>query len=177
MIGKIIDPVMHTGALIGWLDNHDGRLRLGQFITATIQLPADPAMVAVPAGALIEEGPYPAVFVETDAERHEVTRRNVAVTRRGRNYGLHSLRAAGGGTARRRRAAESRRESRRFRRAGTVLGIAQSTGRRRRRRREPREAPAGTFPLRETCKALPMAYRLIQWALGAPLVVILLARP
>ena len=43
-------------------------------------------MVAVPAGALIEEGPYPAVFVETDAERHEVTRRNVAVTRRGRNY-------------------------------------------------------------------------------------------
>lgn len=86
MIGKIIDPVMHTGALIGWLDNREGRLRLGQFITATIQLPADPAMVAVPAGALIEEGPYPAVFVETDAERHEVTRRDVAVTRRGRNY-------------------------------------------------------------------------------------------
>lgn len=84
MIGKIIDPVMHTGALIGWLDNRDGQLRLGQFITATIQLPADPAMVVIPASALIEEGAYPAVFVETDAERHEVTRRNVAVTSRGR---------------------------------------------------------------------------------------------
>ncbi len=84
MIGKIIDPVMHTGALIGWLDNREGRLRLGQFITATIELPADPAMVAIPASALIEEGPYPAVFVETNAKRHEVTRRNVAVTHRGR---------------------------------------------------------------------------------------------
>ncbi len=84
MIGKIIDPVMHTGALIGWLDNRAGMLRVGQFITATIQLPADPAMVSIPAGSLIEEGPYPAVFIETNAERHEVTRRNVAVTRRGR---------------------------------------------------------------------------------------------
>ena len=84
MIGKIIDPVMHTGALIGWLDNRDGHLKVGQFITATIQLPADPAMVSIPASALIEEGPYPAVFVETNAQRHEVTRRNVAVTRRGR---------------------------------------------------------------------------------------------
>ncbi|HUY88595.1 MAG TPA: efflux RND transporter periplasmic adaptor subunit [Pirellulales bacterium] len=84
MIGKIIDPAMHTGALIGWLDNREGRLRVGQFITATIQLPADPAMVAIPTSALIEEGDYPAVFVESDARRHEVSRRKVAVTRRGR---------------------------------------------------------------------------------------------
>lgn len=86
MVGKVIDPVMHTGALIGWLDNREGRLRVGQFITATIQLPADPAMVSIPATALIEEGAYPSVFVETDAEKHEVTRRNVAVTRRGRQH-------------------------------------------------------------------------------------------
>jgi cobalt-zinc-cadmium efflux system membrane fusion protein len=86
MIGKVIDPVMHTGALIGWLDNRDGRLRIGQFITATIRLPADPAMVSIPATALIEEGDYPSVFVETNLEKHEVTRRNVAVTRRGRQH-------------------------------------------------------------------------------------------
>lgn len=83
-IGKVIDPAMHTGALIGWLDNRQGNLRIGQFITATIRLPADPTMVAIPTTALIEEGQFPAVFVETDAERHEVTRRKVAVTRRGR---------------------------------------------------------------------------------------------
>ena len=86
MIGKIIDPVMHTGALIGWLDNRAGNLRVGQFITATIALPADPAMVSIPATALIEEGPYPAVFVETDVKNHEISRRNVAVTRRGRQH-------------------------------------------------------------------------------------------
>jgi membrane fusion protein, heavy metal efflux system len=85
-IGVAIDPTMHTGALIGWVDNAAHRLRSGQFVTATIRLPPDPEMVEVPASALIEEGATAAVFVETDAERHEVTRRAVAVTRRGQHW-------------------------------------------------------------------------------------------
>jgi cobalt-zinc-cadmium efflux system membrane fusion protein len=78
----VIDPVQHTGVVQGWLPNPNGRLSAGQFITATVQLPADPAMVAIPTAALIEEGTVGAVFVETS--RGHLQRRNVAVTRRGR---------------------------------------------------------------------------------------------
>jgi cobalt-zinc-cadmium efflux system membrane fusion protein len=84
VIGKIIDPTQHSGAVMGSLDNRDGRLSIGQFVTATIQLPADPTMVAVPTSALIEDGEGGVVFVETDADRHEFARRKVAVVRRGR---------------------------------------------------------------------------------------------
>lgn len=80
-IGVAIDPNMHTGAVIGWVENRGQRLKVGQFVTATIQLSADPEMVEVPANAF-EEGTS-SVFVETDPVRHEVTRRPVAVTRRG----------------------------------------------------------------------------------------------
>ncbi|HEX4132607.1 MAG TPA: efflux RND transporter periplasmic adaptor subunit [Pirellulales bacterium] len=82
VIGAVIDPVQHTGVVQGWLPNPNGRLSAGQFITATVQLPADPAMVAIPTAALIEEGTVGAVFVETS--RGHLQRRNVAVTRRGR---------------------------------------------------------------------------------------------
>jgi len=58
------------------------KLRPGQFITATIQIPADPDLVSVPATALIEEGNADVVFVVTSHEPYEVTRRRVAVTRR-----------------------------------------------------------------------------------------------
>lgn len=85
LIGDVLDSVTRTGPVIGWIDNADRKLRVNQFVTATINLPADPAMVAVPTSALIEEGQTAAVFVETDAAAHEVTRRVVAVTRRGKD--------------------------------------------------------------------------------------------
>lgn len=86
LIGDVLDSVTRTGPVIGWTDNHDRKLRVNQFVTATINLPADPAMVAIPTSALIEEGQTTAVFVETDAAAHEVTRRVVAVTRRGKEH-------------------------------------------------------------------------------------------
>lgn len=85
LIGDVLDSVTRTGPVIGWIDNHDRKLRVNQFVTATINLPADPTMVAIPTSALIEEGQTAAVFVETDAAAHEVTRRVVAVTRRGKD--------------------------------------------------------------------------------------------
>jgi membrane fusion protein, heavy metal efflux system len=85
LIGDVIDSVTRTGPVIGWIDNQDRRLRVNQFVTATINMPADPTMVAVPTSALIEEGGTEAVFVETDPKRHEVARRVVAVTRRGKD--------------------------------------------------------------------------------------------
>jgi cobalt-zinc-cadmium efflux system membrane fusion protein len=83
LVGSVIDQTLRTAPIIGWLDNRDRKFRANQFVTATIALPPDPGMVSVPTSALIEEGSTAAVFVETDHERHEVTRRVVAVTRRG----------------------------------------------------------------------------------------------
>ncbi len=83
LVGSVIDQTLRTAALIGWLGNDDRKLRVNQFITATIALPPDPGMVSVPTSALIEEGSTAAVFVETDPEEHVLTRRVVAVTRRG----------------------------------------------------------------------------------------------
>jgi cobalt-zinc-cadmium efflux system membrane fusion protein len=83
LIGAVIDQTLRTAPIVGWLDNNDHKLRINQFITATIELPADPAMVMLPTTALIEEGSTAAVFVETDRENYEITRRVVAVTRRG----------------------------------------------------------------------------------------------
>ncbi len=81
-IGSIIDPAQHAGAVMGWVDNPDGRFKIGQFVTATIALPADPDMVVVPTTCLIEDGTCAKVFVESNAERHEFTCRKVAVARR-----------------------------------------------------------------------------------------------
>jgi cobalt-zinc-cadmium efflux system membrane fusion protein len=84
MIGTVIDPKVHTGVILGWLDNSEANHAAGQFITATIELPADPGLVVVPSAALVEEGGVAYVFVESDADRLEFTRRKVLVTRRGR---------------------------------------------------------------------------------------------
>ncbi|HET6880750.1 MAG TPA: efflux RND transporter periplasmic adaptor subunit [Pirellulales bacterium] len=84
LIGDVLDSVTRTGPVIGWIPNTDRKLRVNQFVTATINLPADPTMVAVPTSALVEEGGTAAVFVETNPVEHEITRRVVAVTRRGK---------------------------------------------------------------------------------------------
>jgi multidrug efflux pump subunit AcrA (membrane-fusion protein) len=85
LIGTIIDPDSHTGVVMGWLDNTESRLAAGQFITATVALPADPHLVTIPSSALIEQGDASYVLVETNAERHEFTRQKVAVKRRWRH--------------------------------------------------------------------------------------------
>lgn len=84
LIGTVIDPKVHTGVVLGWMDNTQASHAAGQFITATVELPADPGLVVIPASALIEEGGVAYVFVESDAENLEFTRRKVLVTRRGR---------------------------------------------------------------------------------------------
>ncbi len=81
-IGNIIDPAQHAGAVMGWVDNPDGRFKIGQFVTATIALPPDPGMVVVPTSCLIEDGTSAQVFVETNQALHEFTCRKVAVVQR-----------------------------------------------------------------------------------------------
>jgi cobalt-zinc-cadmium efflux system membrane fusion protein len=85
-IGSIIDPNQHTALVMGWVDNRDGRLRVGQFVTARVELPADPDEVAIPVGALIDQGGETFVLVRrpkaSDAKDEFVSRRKVWLTRR-----------------------------------------------------------------------------------------------
>jgi membrane fusion protein, heavy metal efflux system len=84
-IGNIVDPNQHTAAIMGWLDNRDGRLRAGQFITATVDLPASGGEVVIPDAALVQDGSQCVVFVASNASGSEVTRRRVALITRGQD--------------------------------------------------------------------------------------------
>lgn len=83
LIGSVLDPNQHTAAVMGWLDNHDGRLRAGQFISAIVDPPAKDGEVSVPEGAVVQEGESCVVFVASDPSGHEVERRRVALISRG----------------------------------------------------------------------------------------------
>ena len=55
-VGCIIDPNQHTALVMGWVDNRDGQLRVGQFVTVRLEVPPPKSEVVVPAAALCEEG-------------------------------------------------------------------------------------------------------------------------
>lgn len=80
-IGRIIDPAQHTAMVMGWVDNVAGRLRAGQFITASVTLPSPGNETVLPESALIEKGGEKLVFVQTDP--HPIfTLRRVSLSRR-----------------------------------------------------------------------------------------------
>lgn len=81
-IGYIIDPNQHTAVIKGHIENLAGRIRAGQFVTATIQRPAPPGTVEVPIDAICEDGEMCVVFVQPDPTKHEYTMRRVDVTHR-----------------------------------------------------------------------------------------------
>ena len=81
-IGDVVDPNQHTLAVMGWIDNHDEKLRSGQFITANIPLSAETGMVKLPVNAVIDEGKTSVVFVSPSEGSPEFTRRRIAVARR-----------------------------------------------------------------------------------------------
>jgi membrane fusion protein, heavy metal efflux system len=62
-IGRIIDPSQHTGQVMGWIDNPGDRLLIGQFVTATVSIPAPQNLVSVPTSAVVENGSGATVFV------------------------------------------------------------------------------------------------------------------
>jgi cobalt-zinc-cadmium efflux system membrane fusion protein len=83
-LGAHIDPMQHTGSLLGWVTNTQKKLFIGQFVIATIKLKPDPNLVAVPTSAVIESGDGPLVFIRADATEPLFTQRKVAVVVRGR---------------------------------------------------------------------------------------------
>jgi cobalt-zinc-cadmium efflux system membrane fusion protein len=80
-VGCIIDPNQHTALVMGWVDNPDGKLRVGQFVTTRLEIPPPPDEVVVPASALCEENDGTCVFVQSDGKA-TYARRSVAVTHR-----------------------------------------------------------------------------------------------
>lgn len=80
LIGDVIDPMQHTAAVMGWLDNAAGRLKVGQFIVATVDLPPDPNEVWIPTSAAIETTGMATIFVQDPAKPNQFARRQVLVT-------------------------------------------------------------------------------------------------
>jgi cobalt-zinc-cadmium efflux system membrane fusion protein len=81
-IGYLIDPNQHTAVVKGHIDNPGERLRGGQFITATVELPPPAGVVEVPMDAVVEDGQQSIVFVQSDPVKHHYTMRRVELTHR-----------------------------------------------------------------------------------------------
>jgi cobalt-zinc-cadmium efflux system membrane fusion protein len=81
-IGYLIDATQHTAVVKGYIDNPDGKLRAGQFVSATVNLPPPPDVVEVPLTALAEDGRQSFVFIQPDPARPRYTMRRVQVTHR-----------------------------------------------------------------------------------------------
>ena len=79
----MIDPNQHTAPVIGKVNNSEGRLRPGYFVTCRIELPPSPHEVTIPATALVDDGNDSIVFVQAE-DPQVFNQRRVAVARRGR---------------------------------------------------------------------------------------------
>lgn len=81
-VGDLIDPNQHTALAVGHVDNPNGLLKAGQFVSVTVDLPAAGDEMEVPATALVEDGRESVVFVQPDADKLRFIRRQVKVLRR-----------------------------------------------------------------------------------------------
>ena len=81
-IGYLLDPNQHTAVVKGYIPNPQGRLRAGQFASASVELPPPPDVVEVPLTALVDDGRLSFVFVQPDPGKDRFTLRRVLVTHR-----------------------------------------------------------------------------------------------
>jgi cobalt-zinc-cadmium efflux system membrane fusion protein len=81
-IGYVIDPNQHTAVIKGYVDNPGKRIRAGQYVTATVNLPPPDDVVEIPTDAVVEDGLQSLVFVQPDAAAHRFAMRRVQVTQR-----------------------------------------------------------------------------------------------
>jgi cobalt-zinc-cadmium efflux system membrane fusion protein len=81
-IGYLLDPNQHTAVVKGYIPNPERRLRAGQFVSASVDLPPPPDVVEVPLTALVDDGKLSFVFVRPDPNKDQVTLRRVLVTHR-----------------------------------------------------------------------------------------------
>jgi cobalt-zinc-cadmium efflux system membrane fusion protein len=81
-IGYLIDPNQHTALIKGYINNPGKRLRGGQFVTVTIDMPVPPDVVEVPMSAIVDDGKQCVVFVQPDPSKPHYTMRRVLLTHR-----------------------------------------------------------------------------------------------
>jgi cobalt-zinc-cadmium efflux system membrane fusion protein len=81
-IGYLIDINQHNAVVKGTIPNPGGRIRAGQFTSASIDLPPPDGVVEVPTTALVDEGSQCLVFVQPDPGQPRYTLRRVQVAQR-----------------------------------------------------------------------------------------------
>ena len=81
-IGWLIDPNQHSAVIKGHIQNPGQRLRGGQMVTASIDLPPPEDVVEIPISALVDDGKQCVVFVQPDPKKDQFTLRRVQVTHR-----------------------------------------------------------------------------------------------
>ncbi|HJZ53714.1 MAG TPA: efflux RND transporter periplasmic adaptor subunit, partial [Gemmataceae bacterium] len=84
-IRPVIDLNQHTALVTGRVDNPDGSLKVGQFVTVSVELPPPPGEVELPADAVVEDGRESVVFVQPDPGELKFRRTPLQVTRRFRD--------------------------------------------------------------------------------------------
>jgi cobalt-zinc-cadmium efflux system membrane fusion protein len=80
----VIDPNQHTALVTGRVENPNGQLKVGQFVTAAIETAAPSGEVEVPIDAVVDDGSQSIVFVQSNSTDRYV-RTQVQVTRRFRD--------------------------------------------------------------------------------------------
>src|SRR5271166_6487476 len=81
-IGYMIDPNQHTAVIKGYVENPGKRIRAGQYVSATVNIPPPDDVVEIPTDALVDDGMQSLVFVQPDPSVHQFTMRRVHVTHR-----------------------------------------------------------------------------------------------
>jgi len=81
-IGYLIDPNQHTAVIKGYVDNPGQRIRAGQYVTATVNIPPPNDVVEIPTDAVVDDGLQSLVFVQPDPAVNRFTMRRIQVTQR-----------------------------------------------------------------------------------------------
>lgn len=84
-ISAVIDPNQHTALATGRVENPNGELKVGQYVTVTVELPPPTGQVELPTEAVIEDGRESIVFVQPDPAVSRFVRTKVQVARRFRD--------------------------------------------------------------------------------------------
>jgi cobalt-zinc-cadmium efflux system membrane fusion protein len=95
-IRPVIDPTVHAALVRGRVENPTGRLIAGQFVTASLDLPAAADLLIIPTAALIEDGYESVILVQPDAKEPRYQLRHVRVARRTKD--IVTVRARAGAT-------------------------------------------------------------------------------
>jgi cobalt-zinc-cadmium efflux system membrane fusion protein len=84
-IRPFIDPTVHAALVRGYVPNSEGKLAVGQNVTATVQLPPDPNEIVILTSALVEDGSERVIFVQSNPKEYVYEMRPVQVLRRGKD--------------------------------------------------------------------------------------------